>query len=401
MREKITELTAAREHELVAFRRRLHAYPELSGCEEATTETIFERLRVAGLKPAVLQRGTGLVCDIIGDAKGPLVALRADIDALAMADLTETEYRSRVEGVAHACGHDVHTSVVLGAGLVLRALAEAGDLPGRVRLIFEPAEEAMPGGALDVIDEGWLTDVCAIFGVHCDPKIDLGQVGVRAGAITASSDVFTIELRGPGGHTARPHLTVDLVAVMGRLLTDLPARIVDRIASPEQVTIVFGSAHAGDAANVIPARAVLRGSVRTADAESWDVAEKATAQALSELLADTGAEWELDYQRGVPAVINDPKATDIIRAAAAATKGVSEVIEMPRSMGGDTFAWYAQRVPAAYARLGTHAGDGPRGDLHASTFDVDERCIAIGVSTLVQAALTALSGGVGEESAAG
>jgi len=401
VREKITELTSVREHELVAFRRRLHAYPELSGREEVTTEAIFERLLVSGLKPTVLQRGTGLVCDIVGDEQGPLVALRADIDALAMADLTETEYRSRVDGVAHACGHDVHTAVVLGAGLVLRALAEAGELPGRVRLIFEPAEEAMPGGALDVIEEGWLTDVCAIFGVHCDPKIDLGQVGVRAGAITASSDSLAIELRGPGGHTARPHLTVDLAAVMGRLLTDLPARIVERIGSSEQVTIVFGSAHTGDASNVIPARAVLRGSVRTADAAAWDVAEKATAEALAELLADTGAEWELEYQRGVPAVVNDPKATDIIRAAAAAARGVTEVIEMPRSMGGDTFAWYAQCVPAAYARLGTHAGDGPRGDLHASTFDVDERCIAIGVATLVQAALTALSGGVSEETAGG
>lgn len=388
MRDEITELTAAREHELIAFRRRLHAHPELSGVEVATTEEIFERLRVAGLDPVVLHRGTGLICDINGDPNGPLIALRADIDALAMADLTETEYRSRVDGVAHACGHDVHTAVVLGAGLVLRALNESEQLPCRVRLIFEPAEEAMPGGALDVIEEGWLDGVDRIFGVHCDPKIDLGQVGVRAGAITASSDLFAIELRGPGGHTARPHLTVDLAAVMGRLLTDLPALIVDRIDSSEQVTIVFGSAHTGDAANVIPARAIVRGSVRTVNADAWDVAEKATTEAVAELLADTGAQWELNYQRGIPAVMNDAAATEILGAAAAQAVGVREVIEMPRSMGGDTFAWYAQRVPASYARLGTHSGDGPRGDLHASTFDVDERCIAIGVETLVRATLS-------------
>jgi amidohydrolase len=388
VREEITELTAAREHELIAFRRRLHAHPELSGAEEATTEEIFERLRVSGLEPVVLQRGTGLVCDIAGDTDGPLIALRADIDALAMTDLTETEYRSRVEGVAHACGHDVHTAVVLGAGLVLRALHEIEPLPCRVRLIFEPAEEAMPGGALDVIEEGWLDGVTRIFGVHCDPKIDLGQVGVRAGPITASSDLLAIELRGPGGHTARPHLTVDLVAVMGRVLTDLPALIVERINSDEQVTVVFGAAHTGDAANVIPARAIVRGSVRTVDVDAWDAAEKATADALSDLLSDSGAEWELDYQRGIPAVVNDVAATAILGAAAAKATGVTEVIEMPRSMGGDTFAWYAQRVPAAYARLGTHAGDGPRGDLHASTFDVDERCISIGVETLVRAVLS-------------
>lgn len=389
MSDAIKALVAAREHELRALRRRLHAHPELSWQETATTETLLERLRVAGLDPIVLNRGTGLVCDIGDTSDGAVIALRADIDALAMADMTESEYRSRVPGVAHACGHDVHTSVVLGAGLVLQALVERGEVPAGVRLIFEPAEESMPGGALDVIEEGWLDDVSMIFGVHCDPRLDVGQVGLRTGPITAASDIMEIEITGPGGHTARPHLTVDLTQVMGRVLTELPDAIVTAADSPEQVTVVFGSAQAGDAANVIPARAVLRGSVRTADVDTWDRIGKIVESELTGILADTGASWQITYRRGVPPVHNDPVATRIVEAAALEVVGAAGVVENSRSMGGDTFAWYAQRVAASYARLGTHSGEGPRLDLHASTFDVDERAIVIGVEVLVRSAIAA------------
>ena len=389
MNEAIKALVAAREHELRALRRRLHAHPELSWQETATTEMLLERLRVAGLDPIVLNRGTGLVCDIGDTSTGGVIALRADIDALAMADMTESEYRSRVPGVAHACGHDVHTAVVLGAGLVLQALIERGEATAGVRLIFEPAEESMPGGALDVIEEGWLDDVSMIFGVHCDPRLDTGQIGLRTGPITAASDIMEIEITGPGGHTARPHLTVDLTRVMGWVLTELPTAIVAAADSPEQVTVVFGSAQAGDAANVIPARAVLRGSIRTADIDTWDRIGKIVESELASILGGTGATWQLTYRRGVPPVHNDPVATHIVEAAAVEVVGAGGVVENPRSMGGDTFAWYAQRVPASYARLGTHSGDGPRLDLHASTFDVDERAIAIGVEVLVRSAILA------------
>jgi len=387
--DPIKALVAAREHELRALRRRLHAHPELSWQETATTETLLERLRVSGLDPIVLNRGTGLVCDIGDTSSGSVVALRADIDALAMADMTESEYRSRVPGVAHACGHDVHTAVVLGAGLVLQALVERGEIAAGVRLIFEPAEESMPGGALDVIEEGWLEDVSLMFGVHCDPRLDVGQIGLRTGPITAASDIMEIELSGPGGHTARPHLTVDLTRVMGRVLTELPDAIVTAADSPEQVTVVFGSAHGGDAANVIPARAVLRGSVRTADVDTWDRIGKIVETELAAILSESGATWQITYRRGVPPVHNDAAATAIVDQAAMEVVGTAGVVENPRSMGGDTFAWYAQRVPASYARLGTHSGDGPRRDLHASTFDVDERAIGIGVELLVRAALVA------------
>ena len=397
MTNAITSLTTSREHELVAFRRRLHAHPELSYAEHATTQAIAERLQVAGLMPQVLEIGTGLVCDVPGNAPGPLVVLRADIDALAMPDGTMTEYRSRREGIAHACGHDAHTAVVLGAGLVLRALTEIESVPGTVRLVFEPGEEATPGGAVEVVREGWITGAAYVLGLHCDPKIDLGQIGLRTGALTAASDAAEILISGPGGHTARPHLTVDLVQVMSRFALDFPRVVRERLrgsdgagGDDDEVVIVFGASHAGDAANVIPAHGTLRCSVRCANRDAWDRAEGVVHEVAAELLASTGATHVIEYRRGTPPVVNDADAIAVLDSAAREVVGDGGVHETPRSMGADTFAWYGEHAKAAYARLGTHAGDRPRLDLHASTFDIDERAIGIGTRFLAEAALIAL-----------
>jgi amidohydrolase len=379
--------------ELITFRRELHAHPELSGEEHETTARVAERLRVAGLDPRVLPTGTGLVCDVPrsrGQA-GPLVALRADLDALAMEDETTVPYRSQVPGVAHACGHDVHTTVVLGAGLALGRLLGAEGAPrGSVRLLFEPAEESAPGGAVDVIDAGGLDGVDWLFGLHCDPKLDVGQVGVRAGAITSAADLVRIRLHGPGGHTARPHNTVDLVALAGRLAHELPSVLR---AADSSLNLVFGALHAGDAANVIPATAVLRGTLRTPDRAAWDAAPGLLADTVVALVEPTGATHELRHERGVPPVVNDERATDLVAAAATGAFGAGAVVPTEQSAGGDDFAWYAERVPSSYVRLGVHdpASDEPRRDLHASTFDVDERAIAVGVRLLVHTTLTALA----------
>lgn len=381
----------AHTEELVAFRRDLHAHPERSGEEHDTTERVAERLRVAGLVPLVLDGGTGLRCDVIGAGiGGPVVALRADLDALAMEDEKVVPYRSQVPGVAHACGHDVHTTVVLGAGLALARLLGADGAPaGRVRLLFQPAEESLPGGALDLIAAGALDDVSWIFGLHCDPKLEVGRVGVRAGAITSAADLLTLRLHGPGGHTARPQLTVDLVAVAGRLAHDLPPTLREREPA---LNVVFGSLHAGEAANVIPATAMLRGTLRTANRAAWDAAPELLAAVLTELVGPTGATFALHHERGVPPVVNDVRATDLLSAAASRALGPDAVAPTQQSAGGDDFAWYLERVPGSYARLGVHdpASDGPRLDLHASTFDVDERAIAIGIRVLVETALAAL-----------
>ena len=400
---------AQREHELVALRRHLHANPELSSQEERTTEEIAERLRIEGLHPVVLTTGTGLVCDVDLRPEGqrrdtaryardggddvPTVVLRADIDALAMTDEKDVPYRSRVPGAAHACGHDVHTVMVLGAGLVLAAVREVAPVDGRVRLVFEPAEETVPGGAVDVLDEGWLQGVRAVFGLHCDPKIDAGTLGVRSGALTAASDAFEVRLHGPGGHTARPHLTVDLVGVLAALITRLPAAMERRAAPLGRVQLVFGAVHSGDAANVIPSTGLVRGSLRTPDRAVWERARELLDESLAEVLGPTGASWSLEHVPGVPPVVNDPAATDLIAAVGRATLGPDAVVGTPRSMGGDSFAWYLEHTPGSYARIGTHdpRSDGPRLDLHSATFDVDERVIAMGARVLALTALAALA----------
>ena len=206
----VTDFLADNGQRLVEVRRDLHRHPELSREERRTTDLLADALSHVGLSPRILPSGTGLLCDI--GPEPPTVAFRADLDALPILDTKDVSYRSRVDGVTHACGHDVHATVVLGTGLALARMAARGELHHGVRLVFQPAEEVVPGGALDVIAAGGLDGIHRIYAVHCDPGVDVGQVGLRAGPITAASDHIEVLLTGPGGHTARPHLTADLVS---------------------------------------------------------------------------------------------------------------------------------------------------------------------------------------------
>jgi len=394
---RLDALVGADESLLVEMRRDLHAHPELSGRETATTAWLGQHLRDLGLAPVRLDVGTGLVCDVplggavVGDGS-PVVALRADIDALAMQDGKQVGYRSQHDGASHACGHDVHTTVLVGAARALVALAADVPAKGHVRLVFEPAEESVPGGAVDVVAEGWLDGVAAIFGLHCDPKLDVGHVGCRVGALTSAADLVEVRVSGPGGHTARPGATVDLVDVLGRLVTGLQPAIDGLTEHPGDLQIVFGAVHAGDAANVIPAAGVLRGSLRTRQHEVWLRTPDLFRRALDAVLRTTTATWEVEHRRGVPPVLNDAAMTAVLAAAATTVLGPDGVVETEQSLGGDSFAWYLERLPGSYARLGVHdpRSSAPRLDLHASTFDVDERAIGIGVRILVTAALDTL-----------
>ncbi len=388
---RIDGWVATHEAELIAFRRRLHAEPELSFDETLTTDAVMQRLVVDGLAPQRLESGTGLYCDVGTD--GPLVAVRADLDALAMDDVKDVPYRSRNAGVAHACGHDVHTTVALGTGLVLNQLSRDGLLPGRVRLLFEPGEERVPGGAVEIVESGLLAGVASVYAVHCDPKIDVGTLGTRIGAITSASDLVEVTLRGPGGHTARPHRTVDLVSVMAMLVMDLPVLVTERMGGAENCRLVFGAIHAGAAANVIPSHGTVTGSLRTPDRVAWDLAPIALRESLDKILAPTGAQWDLRHVRGVPPVINDATAARTLARAGRSFLGEDAVVETEHSWGGDSFGWMTSAVPGAFVRLGTHnpASDDHL-DLHHSRFDVDERCIAIGVRTMTRAVLETMSG---------
>ncbi|MFD4181639.1 amidohydrolase, partial [Rhodococcus sp. NPDC058514] len=233
--------------ELSTWRRHIHAHPELARHEYATTEFVATRLIAAGLAPEILPGGTGLTCDIGPD--GPRVALRADMDALPLQEATGAPYASTVTGVSHACGHDAHTTILLGAGL---ALAQAPALPVGVRLIFQPAEEVMPGGALEAVAAGALEGVSRIFALHCDPRLEAGRVGVRLGAITSAADTVELILDSPGGHTSRPHLTTDLVYALGTVITGLPGMLSRRIDPRTSTVMVWGAVTAGQAPNAIP-----------------------------------------------------------------------------------------------------------------------------------------------------
>ncbi|PZG20971.1 amidohydrolase [Micromonospora craterilacus] len=387
---ELDHLLALRVPGLIATRRHIHSHPELSGEEFETTALIARELSLAGLNPRLLPKGNGVICDIDGRPDGPVIALRADIDALPLTDVKDVPYRSTVDGVCHACGHDVHTTVMLGVGMLLAQLADLGELPGRVRLIFQPAEEILPCGSLEVIEAGGLDDVVQIFALHCDPNLPVGQVGLRVGPITAAADNVTVRLTGPGGHTARPHLTVDLVDALGRLITEVPALVSRRVPANSGLLLVFGHASAGTRYNVIPSEASASGTLRVMDRDAWEMAPKIVSQVVRDVIAPTGATVDLEYLRGRPPVCNDAQAIRVLTAATTTALGPEGVAETPQSMGGEDFSWYLEYVPGALARLGV-GRSGPNVDLHRASFDVDERAIPAGVRLMVQTALQALA----------
>ncbi|MEV7329207.1 amidohydrolase [Micromonospora sp. NPDC093244] len=386
----LDHLLALRVPGLIATRRHIHSHPELSGTEFETAALIARELSLAGLQPRLLPKGNGVICDINGRPDGPVVALRADIDALPLDDSKDVPYRSTVEGVCHACGHDVHTTIMLGVGMLLAQLADLGELDGRVRLIFQPAEEILPCGSLEVIEAGGLDDVVQIFALHCDPNLPVGQVGLRVGPITAAADNVTVRLSGPGGHTARPHLTVDLVDALGRLITEVPALVSRRVPANSGLLLVFGHASAGTRYNVIPSEASASGTLRVMDRDTWEQAPKIVAQVVRDVIAPTGANVDLEYLRGRPPVCNDSRAIQVLTAATGAALGPEGIAETPQSMGGEDFSWYLEYVPGALARLGV-GRSGPNVDLHRASFDVDEGAIPAGVRVMVQTALRALA----------
>ncbi|HET6353091.1 amidohydrolase [Streptomyces sp. NPDC002659] len=376
--------------ELIAFRRDLHMHPELGNQEFRTTAALKARLEKAGLRPRVLSIGTGLICDIGSwDGVRPLFAIRADIDALPIPDTkTEVPYRSAVPGRAHACGHDVHTTAVLGAGLVLAELDRQGLLPQPVRLIFQPAEEVLPGGAPDAMESGVLDGVGKIIAVHCDPRVDAGVIGLRPGPITSACDRLEVTLDGPGGHTARPHLTTDLVTAAARIVTDVPALLARRVDARSGLALTWGRIESGHACNVIPQHAELSGTVRCLDLPGWRAAPDLVHAAIDEIATLHRAKSQINYIRGVPPVVNDPVVTELLRDAQTARRGSGAIEDTEQSLGGEDFSWYLEHVPGAMARLGVRTpGDTTRRDLHRGDFDADEHAIQVGVELFTAAAL--------------
>ncbi|TAP25891.1 amidohydrolase [Glutamicibacter sp. M10] len=383
----VATFTVPLNDQLIDFRRELHRNPELSFAEHQTTARIIKALSAAGLNPQKME-ATGAFVDI---GEGPIrIAFRADIDALPVVEETNLDYASLIEGVAHACGHDIHTTVMLGVALSLGKLNDQGLLNGRVRVIFQPAEEKLPGGALSVIEQGLLDEVPRVLALHCDPRIDAGHIGTRIGAITSASDTIRIEVNGRGGHTSRPHLTEDIVFAMSQIATQVPAVLGRKVDVRSAVSVVWGQIHAGSAPNAIPATGYLAGTMRCLDGDIWYEAGELLDNAVRQVAAPYGVEIKLQHTRGVPPVVNTPAETALIEEAARREFGAEAIELTPQSMGGEDFAWMTQKVPGAMLRLGTRTPGGKTYDLHRGDYVPDESCIGVGVRIMTAAAVQAV-----------
>ncbi len=390
LHQQIRDASLGLREELVSFRRDLHAHPEIAFNERRTTNRVVERLRRAGLEPRPLRMGTGVVCDVVprqpageGERRPSRVGLRADIDALPVTDTKDVAYASTNAGVTHACGHDVHTTVLVGVGLVLARLREQGLLRNSVRLIFQPAEEASPGGAPEVIAEGVLQDLDEIYALHCDPRTDVGRLAMKKGAITSAADRVRITLRGPGGHTSRPHNTADVLTALGAVITQAPLVLSRRLDPRSGTSLIWGHVQAGTAPNAIPRHGVLSGTMRTLTVAGWQQARALLPEVLTSLVAPYDVQLELDLDEGLPPTVNHAAGVDRMIDAAQSQLGPGSVTRTEQSLGGEDFSWMLQRVPGAMARLGVRTpgvADWP--DIHRPGFDVDERCIDVGVQAL-------------------
>ncbi|HSF86324.1 MAG TPA: amidohydrolase [Acidimicrobiia bacterium] len=360
---------------MVSLRRDLHLYPEVGWTEHRTTRKVAEHLHAFGLRPTVRAAGTGLTMDIgEGDR---LVGFRADLDALPIEEDNAVPYRSQHAGVMHACGHDVHTAIGVGIAGVLSKLDPA-DIPGRIRILFQPAEEQIPGGAAVLCEEGAVDGMSAIVAFHVDPSLPVGSIGLRRGGITGASDRLTIRLNGPGGHTSRPHQTVDIGYAAGRVITDLPGLLRHGVDPRETIALVFGRISGGSADNVIPTHVELGGTVRLFNLDLWRTMHKVVEQHVHDLVAPLGATAEINYVQGSPPVVNHDSVIAAFERAGNAVLGELHVTGTHQSLGSEDFAWYLENVPGALIRLGSALPD-RRTDLHSATFDVDEACIEYGI----------------------
>jgi amidohydrolase len=375
--------------QLIAIRRHLHQHPELSGQEHGTTQYLLRVLEGAGLAPRAGPDRRGVIVESDGGKTTQRIALRADIDALPIQEARDCSYRSRVPGVMHACGHDAHTATVLGAALTLSQLERTGQLPVAVswRALFQPAEETLVG-AKELVRGGALANVEAIFSLHVDPTRPVGTIGVRTGVLTANCDTLQITLTGRGGHAARPHQAIDPIAAAAQLIGMLYAQVPRRVDSQEAVVLSFGQLVAGEAANVIPDHALLRGTLRTLDGEVRRQAKEEIERIAWAVAEATGTKIELQWPGGIGAVVNDAGLTDLLRRAAGDVIGQENIQEIARpSMGSEDFASYLDHVPGSMFRLGCASTAVGHAGLHTPTFDVDERALILGARILVRAVI--------------
>ncbi|HXV60878.1 MAG TPA: M20 family metallopeptidase [Vicinamibacteria bacterium] len=381
MKEHDPELAAR----LVAVRRDLHRHPELAFEERRTAERIASELDRIGIPYRAEVAETGIVAEIDGPS-GPKIALRADMDALPIQEETGLPFASVNQGVMHACGHDAHVTMVLGAAEIL---ANEGSLPAPVRILFQPAEER-GSGAKAMIDAGALEDVAMIFGGHVDRGYSTGQIVVHAGAVNASTDGFRIQIDGKGAHAARPHEGVDAVVVGSLLVTALQSVVAREVNPAHAAVVTVGRFEAGTAANVLASRAILEGTIRTLEPSVRERVMASVERMARSIAEAQAASLRVSFVEGTPAVLNSPEMAALARRAALDVVGADNTVELHTpNMGGEDFAYFLEKVPGCYVRLGVRAPGTEAHPAHSSRFDVDEGVLLVGARFFSQLAMTA------------
>lgn len=373
---------------LLKIRRHLHMYPELSHQEVETTKRINEWLKENGITPLTHSLKTGTAAEVFGKETGPIVAIRADIDALPIQEESNLPFRSTIDGISHMCGHDVHTTIALGAGIILQELKN--NLPGRVRLLFQPAEET-EGGAISVIEAGLLDGVSSIIGLHNFPDLPVGTIGIKEGFLMASVDDFTITIKGKGGHAAMPERTIDPIVIGSAVISQLQTLVSRTISAKESAVLSIGSFQGGATNNVIPDTAVLKGTVRTSNDSVRNSIYEQFKKLVSNTVEAMGGEVDIDYKFLFPAVFNDQQVTNVVRSTAIRIVGEENTVVAEPTMGGEDFSYYQQKVPGCYVWLGS--GNKEKRIVHPwhhPEFMVDEEAIKIGVKWMVQSAVRLL-----------
>jgi len=382
----------ALEQTLVSDRRHLHQNPELSFEEVQTSAFVQKRLRDLNIPFTAGIGGYGVVANLQGHRPGPVVALRADMDALPIQEANDVPYASKVPGVMHACGHDVHTASLLGVAALLRSRTQ--EFSGTVRFLFQPAEEKLPGGASLMIRDGALANPVpqAIYGQHVMPLLPAGTVGFRSGRYMASADEIRLTIRGKGGHAAMPHLNTDSVLIASHIVVALQL-VVSRRANPTLPSVLsFGHIIGEGAYNVLPNDVRLRGTFRTMD-ETWRAQAHALIREIASGTASAmGAICDVEIDRGYPMLFNHPEPTALARSTAEAYLGPQQVVYLDLWMAAEDFAFYAQEIPASFYRLGTrNEAKGWVSSVHTSTFDVDESALPLGAGLMAAIALEQLA----------
>ncbi len=370
--------------EVVAIRRQLHQHPELSFCEKETAELIKRVLASKDIEYQSDVAGTGIVATIKGNCQLSTVnyqlALRADMDALPIQEASDLPFRSVNEGVMHACGHDAHTAMLLGVALILNDLRD--QFSGTVKLIFQPGEEKLPGGASLMIKEGVLEGVDMIIAQHVYPDLPCGEVGFHVGPYMASSDEVNITVKGRGGHAAKPAERDNALLAAARIVTELSNLYPENDKSNGLLT--FGSLMADGTYNVVPSEVTMKGTMRTFDENKRKLLKDNILMVANDVAAKFGCKAEVVIEQGYPSLRNDVKLTEKCVALAKDYLGDSKVKELPQLMTAEDFAWYSQKVPACFYRLGTaNPAKGIDSKQHTATFDIDEESMKIGMETMV------------------